>query len=105
MPGSDWKQGLKAALEGLRDRVVRGSQASKRKLDATFTRRNLDERLRELGERYFLLVEGQEGGPRPPAELQTLLAEIRTLEDKLKKEEADIAELETEPVAEKGGGG
>lgn len=81
-------------LETFRDRVVHRSQVGKRRLDATFTRRQLDERLRELGACCTRLV-GQ-GTASLPAELVAAVQEVKALEERLRAEMQDIAALESE---------
>jgi hypothetical protein len=74
--------------------VVVRSLVGKRKLDAASTRRSLDRKLYELGERVVALV--REGRMAVPNELAVLLAETRELENKLQAQQADIAALESE---------
>jgi len=81
-------------LEFIRDRVVHRSQVGKRKLDAAFTRRELDAKLRELGERVVALA--REGGAAVPDDLAGLLREARELEERLQGQLSDIAALESE---------
>jgi hypothetical protein len=81
-------------LEDFRDRVVRRSQMGKRRLDATFTRRELDRKLLELGERFVALV-GQ-GVGAVPAELAALVQEVRGLQERLRMQLQDIAALDGE---------
>ncbi|MBI5069817.1 MAG: hypothetical protein HZB56_16405 [Deltaproteobacteria bacterium] len=81
-------------LESFRDRVVHRSQVGKRRLDATFTRRQLDAKLRELGACCARLVE--QGTASIPAELAAAVQEVRALEERLRAEMQDIAALESE---------
>ncbi len=83
-------------LESLRDRVVIRSQVGKRKLDAVFTRRELDRKLADLGERLLALV--REGRLVVPAELAGLVAEAQELEGRLEAQQEDIAALKSEAV-------
>jgi predicted ABC-class ATPase len=81
-------------LESFRDRVVQRSQVGKRRLDATFARRELDRKLQELGGRFLELA--RQGGAVVPQELAALVEEVRGLEDRLRGLLADIAALEGE---------
>jgi hypothetical protein len=81
-------------LEKLRDRVVLRSQIGKRKLDRTATRRDLDDALRVLGERYRALV--RSGRMEVPGELAQAMDAVRRLEEKLAVQEREIADLESE---------
>ena len=81
-------------LESFRDRVVHRSQVGKRRLDATFTRRDLDQRQQELGARFAALV--RQGTAAVPSELAALVQEIREMEDRLRNQMQDIAALESE---------
>ncbi len=81
-------------LEALRDRIVHRSQIGKRKLDRTATRRELDEALRRLGERFNALAVA--GRAQVPAELAQVLQAVKGLEERLAEQEADIAALERE---------
>jgi hypothetical protein len=83
-------------LEALRDRVVVRSQVGKRKLDAARTRRQLDRKLAELGERFLAVV--RQGRLAVPGELADLFGEARELEERLEAQHADIAALEQEAV-------
>ncbi len=83
-------------LEALRDRVVVRSQVGKRKLDAALTRRQLDRKLVDLGERFLHLV--REGRLAVPKDVADLVSEAQELEEKLEAEQEDIAALESEPV-------
>ena len=76
--------------------VVR-SQASKRKLDAAFLRRELDRKLGEVG-REFLRAVREEKLVVPP-EMARLVAEARELEDRLEAQRQEIAALEREAEA------
>ncbi len=79
-------------LEILRDRVIHRSQIGRRKLDRAATRRRLDEALRELGRRYRLALEG--GVMQVPDDLAPAVEEVRSLEQRLARQEKDIADLE-----------
>jgi len=81
-------------LEAFRDRVVRRSQMGRRRIDATFTRRELDEKLRELGARF--VAAAQQGKAAVPQEFAALVQEVRELERRLGAQMADIAVLEAE---------
>jgi hypothetical protein len=85
-------------LEALRDRVVLRSLVSKRKLDAVFTRRELDQKLAEVGERLLNLVrQGRMVVPKD-RDVADLMSEARELEERLEAQHAEIAALESEPV-------
>ena len=85
-------------LEALRDRVVIRSQVSKRKLDVVFTRRQLDHKLAEVGERLLNLVrQGRLVVPKD-RDVADLMSEARELEERLEAQNAEIAALESEPV-------
>ncbi len=79
-------------LEILRDRVIHRSQIGRRKLDRVATHRRLDEALRELGQRYWLALEG--GAVQVPVELQPVVAQVRSLEEQLAEQEKSLADLE-----------
>jgi len=81
-------------LESFRDRVVHRSQVGKRRIEATFTRRDLDRKHQELGERFLALV--QQGVAAVPQELAALVREVREMEDRLVDQMQDIAALESE---------
>lgn len=82
----------------LRDRVVRWSQLWKRKLDLLFTRREMDERLRDLGERFRQL--SREGRMAVPAELEAAMAAVREIEEKMASQEVEVTRLEREATSE-----
>jgi len=86
-------------LIDLRDRVIHRSQLGKRKLDLAFTRRELDDRLRELGERYRRLA--RDGRVAVPVDLADALAAVRDLEDRLASQRVEVARLEREAKTEK----
>ena len=92
--GKNFIDGITAALGGVRDRVVQQSQVGKRKLDATFIRRELDRRLRELGEQYAALAKS--GAVAAPESLAGALEAVREAEARLLREEAEIAALKNE---------
>jgi len=79
---------------GIRDRIVRRSQAGKQKLDAAFARRELDQRLQDLGERYYTLA--REGVAGVPDDLRNLLAEVDTLAKQLQALREQLRRLEEE---------
>lgn len=83
-------------LEALRDRVVVRSQIGKRKLDAVRTRRELDQKLFELGERVLTLV--HEGKLLLPSDMSELVDEATELEKVLDAQQQEIASLEHERV-------
>ena len=83
-------------LEALRDRVVVRSQVGKRKLDAALTRRRLDRKLVDIGERFLHLVRDKRLAV--PKDLEDLVSEAKDLEEQLEAEQEDIATLESEPV-------
>ncbi len=83
-------------LEAFRDRVVVRSQVGKRKLDAVFTRRQLDRKLADVGQAVLVMV--REGRLAAPAELAPLIEEARRLEDRLDAQHEEIAALKSEPV-------
>ncbi len=79
-------------LVGIRDRIVQRSQIGKEKLDAAFTRRELDRRLQELGERYHALV--RQGVAGVPEDLRNLLAEVDALAEQLQALREQVRRLE-----------
>jgi uncharacterized protein involved in exopolysaccharide biosynthesis len=79
-------------LVGIRDRIVQRSQLGKEKLDAAFTRRELDRRLQELGERYHALV--RQGVAGVPEDLRNLLAEVDALAEQLQALREHMKRLE-----------
>lgn len=81
-------------LFDLRDRVIHRSQLGKRKLDLAFTRRELDDKLRQLGERYRTLV--REGRMEASPELADLVAAVTALEERLLAGEDEVARLSQE---------
>lgn len=85
-------------LVGLRDQVVRRSQLGKRKLELAFTRRKLDDRLRELGDRFRRLA--REGRVAVPADLEDAVAAVKDLEDELAAQQDEVGRLEREAKAE-----
>jgi hypothetical protein len=89
---------MRKFLLDLRDRIVRGSQLGKRKLDLAFTRRELDERQRELGERFRRL--SREGRVALPAELEGAVAAVREVEERMASQQTDVARLEREATSE-----
>jgi hypothetical protein len=85
-------------LQDLRDRVIRGSQLGKRKLDLAFARRERDQKLLEIGERYRDLA--REGRVAVPEELEGLVAKVRVLEERMVREEQEVARLRREQPSE-----
>ena len=83
-------------LEALRDRVVVRSQVGKRKLDAAFTRRQLDRKLVVLGERFLRLA--RQGRLSVPQDVADLVSEARELEEMLERQQQEFAALESEKV-------
>jgi hypothetical protein len=81
-------------LEELRDRIVVRSQVTKRKLDATLARRELDRKLFEVGAAFVALV--REGRVPIPKDLAAVVQEARELEEKLDAQRADIVALQSE---------
>ena len=81
-------------LEELRDRIVVRSQVTKRKLDATLARRELDRKLFEVGAAFVALV--REGRVAIPKDLAAVVQEARELEEKLDAHRADIVALQSE---------
>ncbi len=79
-------------LVRIRDRVVRRSQIGKEKLDAAFARRELDQRLQDLGERYHVLV--APGVTGVPEDLRALLAEVDALAAKWQQLREHLRHLE-----------
>ena len=86
-------------LVDLRDRVIRRSQLGKRKLDLAFTRRELDDKLRELGERFRRLA--REGRVTVPADLENAVAAVRDLEETLASQQGEVARIEREAKIER----
>ncbi|HEU4383704.1 MAG TPA: hypothetical protein VFR85_09395 [Anaeromyxobacteraceae bacterium] len=89
---------IRKLLIDLRDRVIRGSQLGKRKLDLAFTRRELDERLRDLGERFRRL--SREGRVSVPPDLEGAMARVRDLEERMASQQGEVARLEREATSE-----
>ena len=83
---------LSSWVEALRDRIVVLSQVGKGKLDAAFTRRELDRKLVVLGERVLMLV--REGSLVLPDETAALAADARDLQDRLAAQHEEITALE-----------
>jgi hypothetical protein len=81
-------------LEKIRDTLVQRSLLGKRKLDRTATRRELDGALRDLGERYRMLVRA--GRVEVPGELAGLVQRVRSLEDRMEAQEREITALQNE---------
>ena len=89
---------LAKLLTSLRDQVIHRSQLGKQKLDLAFTRRELDDRLRLLGERYRQLV--REGRAGVPEDLEDLVAAVKRLERRLEEQESEVARLRQEATGE-----
>jgi hypothetical protein len=85
---------LRDFLFGIRDRIVQRSQIGKEKLDAAFARRELDQRLQELGERYYSLA--RQGVAGVPDDLRNLLAEVDALAAQLQTLREQLRRLEEE---------
>jgi hypothetical protein len=85
---------LRNFLVGIRDRIVQRSQIGKEKIDAAFARRELDQRLQELGEKYYSLA--RQGVAGVPDDLRNLLAEVDTRAAKLKALHEQVRRLEQE---------
>jgi polyhydroxyalkanoate synthesis regulator phasin len=81
-------------LFGFRDRIVTRSLIGKEKLDAAFARRELDQRLQDLGERYYTLV--RQGVANVPDDLRNLLAEVDALATQLQSLREQVRRLEEE---------
>jgi hypothetical protein len=81
-------------LEAIRDRLIHRSLIGKRKLDRSVTRRELDALLRELGERWRVLVRA--GRIQVPDELAPLVERVRGLEMRLEAQDRDIEALQNE---------
>ncbi len=81
-------------LVGIRDRIVQRSQIGKEKIDAAFARRELDQRLQELGEKYYSLA--RQGVAGVPDDLRNLLAEVDARAAKLKALHEQVRRLEEE---------
>jgi polyhydroxyalkanoate synthesis regulator phasin len=85
---------LRDFLFGIRDRIVQRSQIGKEKLDAAFARRELDQRLQELGEKYYSLA--RQGVAGVPDDLRNLLAEVDALASQLQTLREQLRRLEEE---------
>jgi polyhydroxyalkanoate synthesis regulator phasin len=81
-------------LLGFRDRIVQRSLIGKDKLDAAFARRELDQRLQDLGERYYTLA--RQGVASVPDDLRTLLAEVDALAAQLDSLREQVRRLKEE---------
>ncbi|AKU90368.1 hypothetical protein [Vulgatibacter incomptus] len=80
------------ALEEVRNAVVRSSQASKIRIDATFLRRDRDHLFRDLGRKVFELAEA--GELALTEDLFAALEPIRELSRKLDDHDKELAEVE-----------
>ena len=85
---------LRNFLVGIRDRIVQRSQIGKEKIDAAFARRELDQRLQELGEKYYSLA--RQGVAGVPDDLRNLLAEVEARAAKLQALHEQVRRLEEE---------
>jgi hypothetical protein len=85
---------LRNFLVGIRDRIVQRSQIGKEKIDAAFARRELDQRLQELGEKYYSLA--RQGVAGVPDDLRNLLAEVDARAAKLKALHEQVRRMEEE---------
>jgi hypothetical protein len=85
---------LRNFLVGIRDRIVQRSQIGKEKIDAAFARRELDQRLQELGEKYHSLA--RQGVAGVPDDLRSLLAEVDARAAKLQALHEQLRRLEEE---------
>ena len=85
---------LRNFLVGIRDRIVQRSQIGKEKIDAAFARRELDQRLQELGEKYYSLA--RQGVTGVPEDLRNLLAEVEARAAKLQALHEQVRRLEEE---------
>lgn len=81
-------------LEMLRDRLIHRSQIGRRRLDRGATRRLLDDALLELGRGYHLEVEL--GGVAVPEALAPAVNAVKSLAQRLREQEQDLAALEKE---------
>ena len=81
-------------LVGIRDRIVQRSLIGKEKLDAAFARRELDQRLQDLGERYYTLV--RQGVASVPDDLRSLLTEVDVLATQVQSLRDQVRRLEEE---------
>jgi hypothetical protein len=94
MESSVQRSSVSRWLETFRDQVVHRSQVGKKRLDAGFTRRELDRKLLELGERFVALV--GHGAGAVPGDLAALVQEVRKLQENLRSQLQEIAALEGE---------
>ena len=85
---------LRNFLVGIRDRIVQRSQIGKEKIDAAVARRELDQRLQELGEKYYSLA--RQGVAGVPDDLRNLLAEVDARAAKLQALHEQVRRLEEE---------
>jgi uncharacterized coiled-coil protein SlyX len=81
-------------LVGIRDRIVQRSQIGKEKIDAAFARRELDQRLQELGEKYYSLA--RQGVAGVPDDLRHLFAEVDRRAEQLQALREQLRRLEEE---------
>jgi hypothetical protein len=85
---------LREFLVHVRDRIVQRSRIGKEKLDAAFARRELDQRLQDLGERYHALA--SQGVAGVPDDLRSLLAEVDALAARVQGLREQVRRLEEE---------
>ena len=86
--------GIGNFLVALRDRIVQRSRIGKEKIDVAFARRELDQRMLELGERYYALVRA--GTVTAPDDLRGMLAELDELSRRLEGLKEQVQRLENE---------
>jgi hypothetical protein len=86
--------GIGNFLVAVRDRIVHRSRLGKEKIDVAFARRALDQKMLDLGERYYALVRA--GTATAPEELRGMLAEIDELARKLDGLKEQVQRLENE---------
>ncbi len=86
--------GIGNFLVALRDRIVQRSRIGKEKIDVAFARRELDQRMLELGERYYGLVRA--GTVAAPDELRGALAEVDERSRRLEGLREQVQRLENE---------
>ncbi|HLV60665.1 MAG TPA: hypothetical protein VKY51_04615 [Fredinandcohnia sp.] len=80
------------AFAEVRDAVVRTSQLGKLKIDEAFLRREQEKAHARLGAKVYELVE--DGELELPEEARPLLEAVRSLAEKLEKQQREIAEVE-----------
>lgn len=82
-----WRSTLKQ-FDGLKDAIVESSAAGKAKLDATWLKRERDQKLVEIGEAMLALVE--EGKLVLPSGLTEAAARVRELEREIESQEQEF---------------